>query len=235
MQLPEVLDAIRSYGSASTKNTLMKHGAAEPVYGAKVADLKILQKKIKKDVPLALALFDSGVYDARYLAALIADGAQMTEAQLQHWAETSNSQGISEYSVPWVAAEHPKGWELALRWIASDNELIAASGWNTLGGIVSMKADEELDLPLIKKLLQRIEKTIHSSPNRVRYVMNGFVIGVGTYVDALHEQAVAVARNIGAVSVDMNGTACKVPLAEEYISAARNRPGGAKKKKTIRC
>lgn len=235
MKLAEVLDAIRSYGSASTKNTLMKHGAQEPLYGAKVADLKVLQKKIKKDVPLALALFDSGVYDARYLAALIASGAEMTEAQLQHWVNTSNSPGISEYSVPWVASEHPKGWEMALEWIGSDSELIAGSGWNTLGGIVSMKADDELDIPALKKLLKRIEKDIHTSPNRVRYVMNGFVISVGAYVDALHDLAVETARKIGTVSVDMNGTACKVPGAEAYIAAARNRPGGAKKKKTIKC
>ena len=235
MKLAEVLDAIRSYGSASTKNTLMKHGAQEPLYGAKVADLKVLQKKIKKDVPLALALFDSGVYDARYLAALIANGAEMTEAQLQHWANTSNSPGISEYSVPWVASEHPKGWEMALEWIGSDSELIAGSGWNTLGGIVSMKADEELDIPALKKLLKRIEKDIHTAPNRVRYVMNGFVISVGAYVDALHDLAVETARKIGTVSVDMNGTACKVPGAVDYIAAARNRPGGVKKKKTIKC
>lgn len=235
MKLPEVLDAIRSYGSASTKNTLMKHGAKEPVFGARVADLKVLQKKIKKDQQLALALFDSGVYDARYLAALIANGAEMTEAQLQHWAVTSNSHGISEYSVPWVTSEHPKGWELALKWIESDSELVASSGWSTLAGIVSMKADEELDIPALKKLLKRVEKEIHTAPNRVRYVMNGFVIGVGTYVNALHDLAVETARKVGTVYVDMNGTACKVPGAEDYIAASRNRPGGAKKKKTIKC
>ena len=234
MKLPEVLDAIRAYGSASTKNTLMKHGAKEPVFGAKVADLKVLQKKIKKDQQLALALFDSGVYDARYLAALIADGAEMTEAQLQHWAATSNSQGISEYSVPWVTAEHPKGWDIALNWIDSNSELVASSGWSTLAGIVSMKADTELDIPMLKKLLKRVEKEIHSAPNRVRYVMNGFVIGVGAYVDALHEEAIATARKIGTVSVDMNGTACKVPGAEDYITASRSKPGGVQKKKTIK-
>lgn len=235
MKLPEVLDAIKSYGSASTKNTLMKHGAREPIYGAKVADLKVLQKKIRKDQPLALALFDSKVYDARYLAALIANGAEMTEAQLHHWAASSDSPGISEYSVPWVAAEHPNGWNIALQWIDSDNELIASSGWNTLGGIVSMKADEQLDLSALKELLKRIAQDIHTSPNRVRYVMNGFVISVGTYVDALHAQAIATARKIGIVSVDMNGTACKVPGAEDYITLSRSKPGGAKKKKTIRC
>lgn len=235
MTLQEVLDAIKAYGSASTKNTLMKHGGREPIYGAKVADLKVLQKKIKKDQALALALYDSGVYDAMYLAGLVADGSTMTEKQLQHWAEHSKSPAISEYTVPWVTSEHPQGWKLALKWIESKDEQIACSGWNTLGGIVSMKPDEELDLPKLKELLKRVQTEIHTGPNRVRYTMNAFVIGVGTYVDALSKEAIAVAKKVGAVSVNMGDTACKVPAAEDYINASRNRPGGAKKKKTIKC
>ncbi len=234
MTLEEVLDAIKGYGSASTKNILLKHGASEPLYGTKVADLKLLQKKIKKDQALALALYDSGVFDAMYLAGLLADGSLMTEQQLQQWAKKSRSQTISEYSVPWVTAENPQGWALGLQWIDSPDERIASSGWSTLGGIVSMKADEDLDIATVKQLLKRVETGIHKSPNRVRYTMNAFVISVGTYVESLQAQAVEVARKVGEVTVDMNGTACKVPAAEEYIKAARTRTGG-KKKKTIKC
>jgi 3-methyladenine DNA glycosylase AlkD len=234
MTLQQVLEAIRSYGSEQTRKTLMKHGAVN-TYGVKVADLKVIQKKIKNNQALALQLFDSGIYDAQYLAALVADGAKMTEAQLQHWANTANSPGISEYSVPWVAAEHPAGWKLALQWIDSGNENLACSGWNTLGAIASMKDDAALDLPQLEKLLKRVEKEIHKAPNRVRYTMNAFVIGVGAYVNALEQKAVEAARKIGIVSVDMNGTACKVPGAEEYIKASRSKPGGVKKKKTVKC
>ncbi|RPE05668.1 DNA alkylation repair protein [Chitinophaga lutea] len=234
MTLQQVLDAIRSASSEQTRNTLMKHGAVN-IYGAKVADLKIILKKIKNDQALAMQLYDTGIYDAQYLAGLMADGAKMTAQQLEHWVKTSDSHGIAEYTVPWVTAEHPEGWKLALQWIDAGNEKIATSGWNTLGGIVSMKEDAALDLPMLEKLLKRVEKDIHKAPNRVRYTMNGFVIGVGTYVGALEQKAVETARKIGTVSVDMNGTACKVPGAEDYIKASRNRPGGVKKKKTIKC
>ncbi len=234
MTLQQVLDAIKAASSEQTRNTLMKHGAVN-IYGAKVADLKIIQKKIKNDQALALQLYDTGIYDAQYLAGLVADGAKMTEQQLAHWVNTSDSHGIAEYTVPWVTAEHPAAWKLALQWIESDNEKIAASGWNTLGGLVALKDDAALDLPALEKLLKRVEKDIHQAPNRVRYTMNGFVIGVGAYVNALEQKALGTARRIGIVNVDMNGTACKVPGAEEYIKASRNRPGGVKKKKTLKC
>ena len=32
-------------------------------------------------------------------------------------------------TVAWVAAEHPEAWELALKWIDSKNEQVAATGW----------------------------------------------------------------------------------------------------------
>ena len=32
-------------------------------------------------------------------------------------------------TVAWVAAEHPEAWQLALKWIDSKNEQVAATGW----------------------------------------------------------------------------------------------------------
>ena len=43
--------------------------------------------------------------------------------------------------------------------------------------------------------------------------MNGFVIAVGTYIGALTERSKEVANEIGKVSVEIGGTACKVPRA----------------------
>ncbi len=235
MTLAETMAAIAAAGTAQTKKTLMNHGAREPIDGVKVSDLKVIQKQIRKDQALALALYDTGHYDAQYLAGLTANGALMTAAQLRHWAETPNAAGISEYSVPWVAAEHPDAWNIALSWIDDPSPAVAVSGWATLAGLVSLLPDEQIDVPKVLALLQRIEKDIHGAPNRVRYVMNGFVIGAGTYVDAAHDAAVAAARNIGTVTVNMGNTACKVPEAEGYIAASRGRPGGAKKKKTLKC
>jgi hypothetical protein len=45
----------------------------------------------------------------------------------------------------------------------------------------------------------------------------------------------AAAKAIGTVSVDMGGTACKVPLATEEIQKAEKKGRTGKKRKTIRC
>ena len=142
------------------------------------------------------------------------------------------SSNISEYTVPWVAAGSRYGYELALKWINEPEQHVAAAGWSTLSNLVALKPDEELDIPALKALLARVEQTIHSADNRVRQKMNGFLIAVGSYVTPLSDYAVMTAKKIGTVTVDMNGTACKVPDAETYISESLNKNVPVKKKKT---
>lgn len=236
MNTTDVINEIKKSGTASTKNTLIKHGAVEPFYGVKIEDLKKIQKKIKDNKQqIALELFDSGISDAQYLAGLMANGAEMNKKQLQSWADNARWQMISEYSVPWVACENHESWDLALKWIDSKKQAVATAGWNTLSCILATWPDEELDIASIKKLLSRVEKEIHKAPNRVTYTMNGFVIAVGSHVKELNKEAIALGKKLGVLEIDMNGTACKVPFAPDYIRKVMDKGNLGKKKKTAKC
>ena len=235
MNSNEILNELSKLGNPNTKKILIKHGAKEPFYGVKVADLKKIQKRIKKDYKLSLELFDTGNSDAMYLAGLIADEDKITKKDLNKWAKNAYWYMLSEYTVAWIAAESRFGWELTLKWIQSENENIASAGWSTLSSLVAIKDDLELDISALKKLLDRVEKEIENSPNRVRYTMNGFVISVGAYVKSLTKSALSTAKKIGIVKVDMGGTACKVPKADEYINKIIKMDRVGKKKKMARC
>lgn len=235
MTAKEIVAELKPLGKDTYRKVLLNHGVKEPFFGVKIEDLKKIQKRIKKDYQLALDLYDTGIYDAMYLAGLIADDFTMTKKDLRHWADKANCAMLSEYTVPWVAAESNHGRELALEWIESKKEGVAAAGWATLSSLVAIKADAELDLAELKRLLQRVQQTIDRQPNRVRQVMNGFVIAVGSYVPALTDVALATAAKIGQVAVSMGGTACKVPNATEYIRKVQKRGAIGKKRKTAKC
>ncbi|MBV8391207.1 MAG: DNA alkylation repair protein [Mucilaginibacter sp.] len=235
MTVQEIMDDLKAHGSDSIKKILLKHGVKEPFFGVKIEYLKPIQKKVKMDYQLAKDLYATGNADAMYLAGLIADDAKMTKDDLQAWAKQAVSNNISEYTVPWVATGSEIGFELALEWIDSPEEYIAACGWSTLSNLVSLKPDNELDIAELKRLLARVSKTIHTSPNRVRSTMNGFLIALGTYVTALTEEVIAAAKDIGVVIVEKEGTACKVPDAIEYIMKAKNKGVLGKKKKMVKC
>lgn len=235
MTAQEIVTELARLGGDGYRRIMKNHGAPDSILGVKVEDLKKIQKKVKKDHALALELYDTGIPDAQYLAGYIADPPQMTRAQLQKWAKTASWHMVGDYTVPWVASESRFGAELAREWIDSKKEAIAASGWCTFASLVAIKPDEELDRAELEKLLDRVQKEIHAAPNRVRYVMNSFVIAVGSYVPALAGMAKAVAKAIGKVEVDMGGTACKVPSALEYIEKVEKAGRQGKKRKTAMC
>lgn len=234
MTKDEVLKELKSYGTEPIRKVLMAHGADNTTYGVKISDMKKTVKKIKKDYKLSLDLFNSGVYDAMYMAGLIADEDKMTKKDLKDWAETANAYGISEYTVAWIAAESKFGWELANEWIKSKKENVASSGWSTLSNYISLTENDELDIKAIEKLMEKVLKDINVSPNRVKYTMNGFIISVGSYIPQLSNKAIEIGKKLGVVEVDMKGTSCKIPSAVDYINKVIAR-GYAKKKKTVRC
>ncbi|RXK56141.1 DNA alkylation repair protein [Oleiharenicola lentus] len=235
MKLPEVMAALRALGRESIKKVLLKHGAKEPFFGVRIGDMKPLAKQLKGRQELALQLYDTGNGDAQYLAGMIADGRLMTTAQLDHWVKTAAWDMISGTTVPWVASEHPDGAALALKWIGAKNEQIARAGWNTLGALAATRSDAELPLKEYARLLKSLPRDLPKASDGVRYTMNNFIIACGTYLAPLAEQAIATARAIGRVQVDMGDTECKVPDAESYILKSRRGAPIAPKRKTVRC
>ena len=214
---------------------MRNHGITGPLFGVKVEELKKYEKAIKKDYQLALDLYDTGVYDAIYLAGLIADESKMTKDDLRGWLEKATSERVAEFAVAWVAADGPHGWELAQEWIDSQDEKYAAVGWGTLSSLVAVKSDADLDIPALKNLLERVKNTIHAQPDRVRSKMNGFVIALGSCVTKLTDDALRAGEVIGKVEVNMGNTSCKVPFAPDYIRKVASMGRIGKKRKSARC
>jgi 3-methyladenine DNA glycosylase AlkD len=231
----ELTRLLAEKGTEPTGKTFRNHGAPEPLFGVKIGDLKPIARKIKGDQELALRLFATGNSDAMYLAGFVADGRKMSREELNRWAESATWHMISGCSVPWVASEHPDAVEISLEWIESPKEMVAVAGWATLSCLACMIADDQLPIGKLSNLLARVSETIHLSPNRVRYVMNDFVICCGAYVAPLAETALETARAMGRVEVDMGRTSCQVPDAESYILKSRRGLPVAPKRKRVRC
>lgn len=235
MTAQEILDELKTLGSEGYKRVILNHGVQEPCYGVKITELKRIVKRVRRDYLLALKLYDTGVYDAMYLAGLIADDARMTRKDLNHWVKRSNCAPLSATTVAWVATGSAHGWELGLEWIDSKKPLVAVAGWATLGGVVSVQSDERLDLTALKRLLERVRKEIRLVPDPVRRQMNLFLIGVGSYVAPLTRSAIQAGEVIGAIEVDVGNTECQIPFAPDYIRKVEERGRVGKKRKTVKC
>jgi 3-methyladenine DNA glycosylase AlkD len=226
---------LEKMGTEQTRKTFLRHGAPSSMFGVKVGDLKTIVKRVKKNHTLAKGLYDTGNSDAMYLAGLIGDETKMTKSDLNKWAKNSTWHMISEYTVPFVAAESPYAMELALEWIGSSKENIASAGWATLSLYISISPNETIDKKQIKGLMAQVAKEIHNAHNRVRYTMNGFILSVGAYIPDLTEDAKKIASKIGDVYVNMGDTACKVPAVIPYLEKMEKMNKIGQKRKNARC
>lgn len=215
LNLADAMRELEQAGTAQARKIYARHGAPEPMFGVSFAFMKTLVKRIKVDHGLARQLWGTGNYDARTLAAKIADPQQMTPAELDEWADASVGRTCCSY-VAMLAVEGPHGPAKAAQWLASSDAHRRAIGWALVGQL----ATHDVAAPdaQFAAHLQTIEATIHAAPNDECEVMNQTVIQIGCRNPTLRQLATAAAQRIGKVHVDYGDTDCKTPDAASYIA-----------------
>lgn len=208
MTLAQAMSALEKAGSAQTRKTYARHGAAEPMFGVSFATLKILMKKIHVDQELALALWDTGNFDARNLAVKIADPALMSPSTLDRWAKTQTVRMCVAY-VAYLAAEGPHAKSRCDAWLEAADEPRRCAGWRLVGAMAML--DTDMPDAWFAKHLAEIEKSIQKSPNAQRDAMLNALIAIGCRSGALRKSAIAAAKRFGKIEIDQGDTACETP------------------------
>lgn len=217
MSLAEAMSALEKEGSEQTRKIYRRHGAAEPMFGVRFAMLKTLMKRIGVDHDLALALWETGNFDARNLAVKVVDPARISPKDLDRWARSGSARMCEGY-VAHLAAESPHGRTRAPAWLAARSEIERSAGWSLVGALAMR--DETMPDAWFAERLAEIAKTIHASPNSQRHTMNQTMIAIGCRSAGLRKSASAAAKRIGKVEVDQGDTACKTPDARESMDKA---------------
>ena len=213
-----IIDELRDLGTEQNRKIYRRHGVGDDMFGVSFANIRKLQKRIKKDHALALELWSSGNHDARILATMIADPKIGDEGQLEDWLESWVGD-LDNYVVTDAFAELVSKTALAREkaenWTKSDEEWTGRAGWIVMAKI-AMK-DKILPDEYFEDLLPTIEAEIHIAQNRVRDAMNSALIAIGIRNEKLQELALVAARNIGKVEVAHGATGCVTPDAGGYI------------------
>lgn len=220
MLLEEVMQQLEKYGTEQNRKTYKNHGAKEPLFGVSFANLKLLKKKIKKDHDLAISLWETKNMDAMTLATYILEPKNVTSDQLNSWIRDVDYYCLMDVLMTAICTS-PIAIERMEEWTKSDDEWIGRAGWSLLANIAikNKKLDDNFFMPY----LEEIKVHIHNEKNRKREAMNSALIAIGIRNEALEQQAIEIAREIGKVKIDHGATSCKTPDAEPYIKKARER------------
>src|SRR5262245_1689577 len=95
-QVRDALAWLERRGSRRTREEMLtRYGITAPkAFGVSVGAIQQLAKRLGRDHALAVALWDTGWYEARLLASFVAQPERVTQAQMDRWARDFDNWGV---------------------------------------------------------------------------------------------------------------------------------------------
>jgi 3-methyladenine DNA glycosylase AlkD len=125
-------------------------------YGVSFGELRGFAKELGRDHALAQALWASGRYEARMLAALVDDPAAVTVAQMDAWADDFDSWAITDTVCFHLFDRTPHAWSRVTAWAGATALYRKRAAFALLWGLTvhDREAEDRMFLaclPLIEK------------------------------------------------------------------------------------
>jgi 3-methyladenine DNA glycosylase AlkD len=170
--------------------------ATDGALGVSIPDLRRLARRHRGDHALALALWDTGTHEARLLAGMVDDPAQVTPAQLERWVVAIDSWDVGDQLCNNLIHRTPHAWDVALAWAGREEGYVKRAGFALFAVLAvhdGTAADERFTA-----LLPLIEREAGDARNEVRKAVNWALRQIGKRNDVLRVEAIACGERIHA-------------------------------------
>ncbi len=167
---------------------------AERAFGVTMGQLIGLRKQLGPDHELSLALWDTGWYEARLLAALVGDPARVTSRQMNAWAAGFENWADCDTVCFKLFDRTPFAWDKARQWAKSPREFVKRGGFALMASLSTH--DKTSPDGSFQTFLPLVERGAQDERNFVKKGVNWALRGTGRRSPSLHRAAVAVAERL---------------------------------------
>jgi 3-methyladenine DNA glycosylase AlkD len=182
-------------GSRRNSEGMARYGIVAPkVYGASVATIRQLAKQLGRDHDLALALWETGWYEARMLCAFVDEPAKVTPAQMDRWARDFDNWAICDTICFHLFDRTPLAWRKLAPWSRRRDEFVKRAAFATLAGL-ALHDKTAPDAPFLDALAL-VERAASDERNFVKKGVSWGLRSLGHRNPRLHAAAVATARRL---------------------------------------
>lgn len=197
-----ILAELSALGSERNRAGMARFGInVEHAFGVPVVVLRRLARRWRRDHLLAQALWASGNHEARILACFVDDPAQVTEAQMEAWAQDFDSWDLCDQAATaWVrsgpagSGASTFGWTKAKAWAGRDEEWIKRAAFSLMAALATH--DKSAKNAAFSRLFPLIRRGAFDERNFVKKAVNWALRGIGKRNLVLHGQALACAERI---------------------------------------
>ena len=167
---------------------------SEHAFGVPMNRIQKLAKELGRDHELALALWETGRYEARLLAAYVDDPAKVTSAQMDKWRRGFDNWGVVDTICFALFDRTPHAWAKVAQWSRKKGEFEKRAAFALLWSLAlhDKRASDEKFV----EGLALIERAAEDDRNFVKKAVSMALKAIGKRNASLEKAAGAVAARL---------------------------------------
>jgi 3-methyladenine DNA glycosylase AlkD len=190
-----VVGELRRLGTKRNVEGMARYGIrAKKVFGVSKPKLDALARKIGKNHALGLALWSTGIQDAKILAGLICEPGRVTSGQMGLWVRDFDNWDSCDGTCCHLFVFAKDAWQKAFVWTKRKEEFQKRGGF-ALAAYLAYRDKAAGDTNFLR-FLGVVEREAEDERNFVRKAVNWALRNIGKRNVRLNRAAIATARRI---------------------------------------
>src|SRR5262245_35427778 len=195
--LQAVLSELKRLGTARTRDGYPRYGIeVDKAFGVTINDIQKLAKTLGSSHDLALALWKTGWYEARMLAAFVDEANRVTSTEMDRWCRDFDNWGICDTVCFKLFDRTPYAFDKITEWAKLSGEFAKRASFALLASVALH--DKQAGDQLFIESLTLIERASADERNFVKKGVSWALRAIGGRNAQLHEAAVGLARRLAA-------------------------------------
>jgi 3-methyladenine DNA glycosylase AlkD len=191
----QVLAELRAASEPGVTASLSAAGiTTAQAYGVRVGQLLSIARQTSPSHDLAAALWQTGIYEARIVAAMVDRPEWVTDAQMETWAEEFDSWAVCDTVCSVLFDRTPHAVAKAATWSSRPEEFVKRAGFALMSSLALH--DRSLDNATFEAFLPLIEAQAWDDRNLVKKAVNWALRQIGKRNLALNARARSTAEHI---------------------------------------
>lgn len=186
---------LKRRGSKRNRDGMARYGIVAPkAFGVSVSMIQQLGRQLGRDHELALALWETGWYEARMLCAFVDDPARVTLPQMDRWARDFDNWAVCDHQCFHLFDRTPHAWRKIEQWSTRREEFVKRAAFALLAS-VALHDKTTGDEPFLRSLAL-IERGASDDRNFVKKGVSWALRGVGRRGPRVKAAAIETARRL---------------------------------------
>jgi 3-methyladenine DNA glycosylase AlkD len=196
-----VIDTLRKQSTKAQRDALSRYGIVAPsALGVSVGALKKIAKGLGRQQALAEDLWDTAIYEARMLAAFVAEPERVTPALMDRWCKDFDNWAVCDQVCFHLFDRTPHAWSKVEKWSKRKPEFERRAAFALLWGLTVH--DKQAEDASFIRALKLIESAASDDRHFVKKAVNMALRATGKRNPKLRAAAIRTAEQLASSKLE---------------------------------